>query len=206
MSTPASPAEHARLLVLSGPSGAGKTSVARRLLDHPGIARAVTMTTRAPRGDERQGVDYEFVDEGEFECRLAAGELLEHAQVYGVLYGTPRRNVERILASGRHCLLVVDVQGVASLRALGIAATYVFVDVPSLEELARRLRARGEDSPAEIAGRLEAAYKERLHRSNFDLVVVNSDLAQAVAQVELALGLGPLPEEDVSAPPSPRRT
>ena len=106
----------ARLIVISGASGVGKTSLAQRLLEHPAFRRAVTATTRAPRGQEQDQVDYHFLSRERFEAEIEAGRFLEHAHVYGRLYGTPRENVEKILQSGQHCVLLLDVQGVESLR------------------------------------------------------------------------------------------
>src|SRR5262249_18729667 len=115
------------LVVLSGPSGVGKTSVAERLLAQPGFARAVTATPRAPRKGERDGVDYVFLDEPTFRARVARGDFLEHAEVHGKLYGTPRESVDGVLRRGLACLLVIDVQGAAALRKAGVEALYVFV-------------------------------------------------------------------------------
>ena len=131
-------ADSARLIVISGPSGVGKTSVALTLLEDERFRRALTATTRAPRGEERDGVDYHFLSREAFEARRERGALLEWAAVYEDLYGTPRENVEAILASGRHCLLLLDVQGVESLQRDGVPALYVFVTAPSAEELERR--------------------------------------------------------------------
>jgi guanylate kinase len=169
-------AARGRLVVVSGPSGVGKTAVIERLLAHPRFARAVTATTRPPRAGERDGVDYLFLAPDEFRRRLDAGWFLESADVYGRLYGTPREGPERILASGRHCLLNIDVQGAATLRAAGVEAVFVFLRSPSERELARRLRARGLDGPAEVERRLAAAERELAESRHFDLVLVNDDL------------------------------
>ncbi|MBL9087294.1 MAG: guanylate kinase [Planctomycetia bacterium] len=182
-------AARGRLLVLSGPSGVGKTAVADRLLADPRVARAITATTRAPRPGERDGVDYLFLAVDEFRRRLADGWFLEHADVYGRLYGTPRSSVEAVLASGRHCLLVIDVQGVATLRAAGAEATFVLLEPPSRAELERRLKTRGSDDPASQARRLEEAERELARTELFDRRVVNADLETAAREVAATVGL-----------------
>ena len=178
-----------RLLVLSGPSGVGKSAVAERVLKDPRFARALTATTRPPRAGEKDGVAYLFLAHPEFEKRVAAGWFLEHADVYGNLYGTPRSSVESVLASGRHCLLVIDVQGVASLRKSGVEARYVFLLAPSSEHLERRLRGRGLDSPEEIAKRLAAAERELAEKRHFDTVLVNDDLEATARKLALEVGV-----------------
>lgn len=188
-----------RLLVLSGPSGVGKTAVAERLLADPRVARAITATTRAPRPGERDGVDYLFLSMDEFRRRLADGWFLEHADVYGRLYGTPRSSVEAVLASGRHCLLVIDVQGVATLRSAGTPATYVLLEPPSRAELERRLKTRGSDDPASQARRLDEAERELARAALFDHRVVNADLEAAAQEVAATVGLALAP------PPGPGR-
>lgn len=184
-----------RLIVLSGASGAGKTSVARRLLEDGRFQRAVTATTRPPRGEEREGVDYHFVDPDDFRARWRAGGYLAPAQVYGHLYGTPRENVERILDSGRHCLLVVDVQGVEDLRRREIEALYVFVDAPSFAELERRLRSRGDDAATTIKARLEAARAELRTKERFDRILVNDDIERAARELAGWVGIEDLRSE-----------
>src|SRR6185436_3009080 len=172
--------ERGLLVVLSGPSGVGKTSVAQRLLRFEGYARAVTATTRTPRTGERDGIDYRFLDEAAFRASIGRGEFLEHAVVHGKLYGTPKDAVEEILDQGLVCLLVIDVQGAATLRGQDVDALFVFVAPPSLDELERRLRERGTDSDCAIAGRLSNARGEFARSGEFDAVVINDDLGRVV--------------------------
>ncbi len=180
------------LIVISGASGAGKTSVAYRLLEDPRFARAVTATTRAARAGEQDGVDYHFLAEPEFRGRWAKEGFLAPAEVYGDLYGTPRENVERIRTSGRHCLLVIDVQGVEDLKARGLEALYVFVDAPSFEELERRLRSRGKDAAQSIEARLAAARAELEKKDLFERVLVNDDVDRAAGELAGWIGVDDL--------------
>jgi guanylate kinase len=171
------------LVVLSGPSGVGKSSVAERLLCEPNFDRAVTATTRPPRPGEKHGSDYFFVTKDAFEQALDAGKLLEHAQVHAHLYGTLRHEVETRLAGGKNVLLVIDVQGAATLRQKGVAALYVFLAPPSWEELERRLRSRATDSEAQVRTRLATAHNELARQREFDTVVINDDLDHAVGEI-----------------------
>lgn len=189
MSAADTPSTDSRLIVVSGASGAGKTSVAHRLLEDERFARAVTATTRVPRGDEQDGVDYHFLTAGDFHKRLIAEGFLAPAEVYGHWYGTPRENVEGILASGRHCILVIDVQGVEDLKESDVDALYVFVDAPSHEELERRLKGRGDDAPEKISARLRAAREELEKKDLFDRVLVNDDIERAACELAGWVGL-----------------
>ncbi len=183
------PTARGRLVVVSGPSGVGKTAVIDRLLAHARFARAVTATTRTPRTGEKDGIDYVFLSKDEFARRVAAGWFLEHADVYGRLYGTPRIHAEAILASGRHCLLNIDVQGAASLRAAGVDAWFVFLVPPSLAELERRLKDRGLDAVDVVAGRLAAVDREMAQADRFDLRLVNRDLDVTARKLALSVGV-----------------
>ena len=177
-------------LVLAAPSGAGKTTIARRLLAAtPGLALSVSVTTRAPRPGERDGTDYHFRDQAAFDALVAAGGMLEWARVLGRdCYGTPRAPVEAALAAGQDMLFDIDWQGHRSLRAaLPGDVVGVFVLPPSRDALAARLAGRGGDSAPEIARRMARAADESAHAGEFDHVIVNDDLDAAVAAVASVL-------------------
>lgn len=161
------------LVVVSGPSGVGKDSLIARLRERSDrFRKPVTMTTRRPRAGERDGHDYIFVSTAEFERHIAAGELLEHARVYGRLYGVPRAELRRAL-DGSDAILRVDVQGVATLRARLPGALFVCVVPDAPGRLAERLRARGDEEEEEIARRLAEAGAELAQREHFDHVLPN---------------------------------
>lgn len=171
------------LLVVSGPSGVGKTVLCDRLLDQGVAVRAITATTRAPRAGEKHGEHYLFFAREDFEQGVREGRFLEHAEVYGNLYGVPRESLEEQLAAGKHVLLNIDVQGAETLMKQGTDATYVFVLPPSLEELERRLRSRGSDDAEAIRVRLDTARREMELQDNYDVRVVNDDLDRAVEEL-----------------------
>jgi guanylate kinase len=157
------------LYLVTAPSGAGKTSLVRRLLEsHPNLHFSISYTTRKQRPNEVDGRDYFFVDIPEFQRMVAAGEFLEHAQVFDNYYGTARRTVERELAAGRDVLLEIDWQGAGQIRKLMPEAVSVFILPPSRSELERRLRTRGTDNDAVIARRLKDAVTDMSHWQEFD--------------------------------------
>ena len=181
-------------LVLTAPSGAGKTTLVNLLrAEFPSFVYSVSCTTRAPRGGEKDGVAYHFLSDEEFLRRVGAGEFLEHAVVHGNRYGTLKSAVETPMAEGRSVLLDIDVAGAAQVRKivralppdapLKRAFLDVFIDVPSLEELRRRLEKRGEDAPDVIERRLRNAEGERARRGEFAAIVVNDVLETAHAQL-----------------------
>jgi guanylate kinase len=178
------------MLVVSSPSGAGKTSITRRLLElEPEVTLSVSVTTRKQRPSEVDGVHYHFIDEARFAAMVARGELLEHARVYGNHYGTPRGAVETALAAGRDVLFDIDWQGAQQLR--GSASddmVGVFVLPPSIPELARRLTTRAEDSDATVRYRLAQVANDVTHWAEYEYVVVNRDLEQSVGALRAILG------------------
>ncbi len=167
------------LIILSSPSGAGKSTLAKRLMAWDGAIRfSVSATTRAPRPGEVDGREYLFCSRDAFERMVAAGEMLEHAQVFGNLYGTPRAPVEEALAAGRDTLFDIDWQGGQLIRNSALAADVVsiFVLPPSMAELHRRLRARAQDSEDVIVRRMAQSQDEISHWAEYDYVLVNHDL------------------------------
>ncbi|WP_295042934.1 guanylate kinase [uncultured Paracoccus sp.] len=169
------------LIILSSPSGAGKSTLARRLMDwDPSLRFSVSATTRAPRAGEVDGQHYYFTSAGAFHQMVEQGQMLEHAEVFGNLYGSPSAPVEAAMRDGRDTLFDVDWQGGQQIRAsaLGGHVVSIFVLPPSLPELERRLRTRGQDSDAVIAGRMEKSRSEISHWAEYDYVLVNDDLDQ----------------------------
>ncbi|TWA93366.1 guanylate kinase [Azospirillum brasilense] len=177
------------MLVLSSPSGAGKTTISRRLLDRdPGITLSVSVTTRPMRPGEQPGVHYYFVDMPEFDRMAGQGELLEHAHVFGNCYGTPRHAVETALSAGRDVLFDIDWQGMQQLAANARAdLVSIFVLPPSGTELERRLHSRGQDSAEVIAQRMAKASDEISHWAEYDYVIVNNDVDESVQAVQAIL-------------------
>jgi guanylate kinase len=171
-------------IILSSPSGGGKTTIAHRLLaQRTDLGYSVSCTTRAPRRGEQDGVDYHFVTRDEFIERRRLGEFIESAEVHGNLYGTLRREVSRVLAGGRHVIMDIDVQGARLIRESFPAAVSVFLLPPSADVLLDRLKARHTESPAQLLDRLHSALHELRAVNEYDYVVVNDDLDQAVGRV-----------------------
>ena len=173
------------MLVLSSPSGAGKTTLSRRLLEaDPGVDLSVSVTTRSPRNNEVNGRDYHFIDRARFAEMAKNNELLESATVFGNLYGTPRAPVEAAMAAGRDVLFDIDWQGTQQLRekARGDMAS-IFVLPPSIPELERRLRVRAQDVERVIQERMAKAGEELSHWAEYDYVIINDDIESAFAQV-----------------------
>jgi len=169
------------LFVIAAPSGGGKTSLTRALLERErGIKLSVSYTTRAPRPGEREGVDYHYVSADRFMALKAAGEFLEHAHVHGNWYATSATWLKAEVDAGRDVLLEIDWQGAAQVRDLMPGSVQVFILPPSLESLRQRLVKRGQDDAATIVRRLEAAREEIRHCKEFDYVIINQDFAAAV--------------------------
>ena len=172
------------LYIVSAPSGAGKTTLVRTLLENdPGIRLSISYTTRAPRPGEQDGREYNFVEMAAFRAMVERGEFLEWAEVHGNCYGTSRLWIEREMAAGRDVLLEIDWQGAQQVRQLFPAAIGVFVLPPSMDELARRLTGRGTDSADVIARRLAAAHEEMRHVFEFEYVIINDELQRALADL-----------------------
>lgn len=173
-----------RLFVVSGPSGVGKGTVVVEVLKRlPYLRRAVTYTTRQLRHGEVEGKDYHFVTREEFERLKEQGAFLEWAEVYGNFYGSPKHEVEQLLSIGCDVMLVLDVQGALAVKEKIPDAVLIFLEPPSLEELRRRIEARGTDPPEVIERRMAKAKWEMEQASKFDHIVLNDDLWEAVEEL-----------------------
>jgi guanylate kinase len=178
----------ARLFVIAAPSGAGKTTLVKALTTrNPDLRFSISYTTRPKRRNEAHGVDYLFVDKDEFDRLRAKGALLESAEVFDNFYGTSREQVDRHLGDGHHVILEIDWQGAQQVRNAMPECVTVFILPPSRQELERRLRSRGTDTEAVIERRLRDALADMSHWDEFDYVIFNDDLDQAVADLEAVL-------------------
>jgi guanylate kinase len=176
------------LIVVTGPSAVGKGTICRALLQEAtGVRFSVSLTTRRPRPGEVNGVEYEFVTHEEFRRRIDAGDVLEYAEVYGNLYGTPRSQVLEAIEQGVDVLLDIDMQGARQVRDRFPAATSVFVIPPSMEELKKRIMARGTEEDAALRRRLEEAPRWIAEGLSYDYVVVNDHIPKAVERLKAVI-------------------
>ncbi|WP_297625692.1 guanylate kinase [uncultured Rikenella sp.] len=180
-----------KVLIFSAPSGSGKTTIVRHLLERfPELEFSISATSRAPRGAERDGVDYYFMDDAEFRARVEQGEFVEWEEVYaGTCYGTLRAEIDRIWDREHVVVFDVDVVGALNIKKLfGDQALSIFIMPPSVEVLRARLEGRGTDSPEAIERRLAKAEQEIAYASKFDRVIVNDDLETAYAEARRVVG------------------
>ena len=180
-----------KVLIFSAPSGSGKTTIVRHLLERfPELEFSISATSRAPRGAERDGVDYYFMDDAEFRARVEQGEFVEWEEVYaGTCYGTLRAEIDRIWDREHVVVFDVDVVGALNIKKLfGDQALSIFIMPPSVEVLRARLEGRGTDSPEAIERRLAKAEREIAYASKFDRVIVNDDLETAYAEARRVVG------------------
>jgi len=195
------PSRRGRLFVIAAPSGAGKTSLVRALMERvPALRFSISYTTRARRPTEEHGRDYFFVGKDEFARMVGAGEFLEHATVFDNSYGTARRQVEHSLADGQDLILEIDWQGAQQVRRALPECVSIFILPPSRVELERRLRGRGTDAEEVIQRRLRDAASDMTHWREFDHVVVNDDFDRALGELEaIVTGLPAIGRIDRSA-------
>src|SRR5215831_2456002 len=181
--------QRGKLFVIAAPSGAGKTSLVRALLERePRLRFSISYTTRKQRPTEQDGRDYFFVDRATFENMVAIGEFLEHAKVFDNYYGTSKKQVEQVLANGDNVILEIDWQGAQQIRKAMPECRTIFILPPSREELERRLRDRGTDSDEVIARRLRDSISDMTHWDEFDYVVVNDNFERALEDLAAIVG------------------
>ncbi len=185
------------MLVLSSPSGAGKTTISRALLkDDPDIGMSVSVTTRPPRPGEQDGVDYYFIDAPRFEEMVRNDELLEHADVFGNRYGTPREKVDALLSDGKDVLFDIDWQGTQQVRQKARDdLVSIFILPPSTGELEARLRSRAQDPDEVVRGRMAKAADEMSHWAEYDYIIINRDIERSVVQARSILAAERLKRE-----------
>ncbi|MDU4889095.1 MAG: guanylate kinase [Clostridium sp.] len=173
-----------QLLVVSGPSGAGKGTICKALIEKNPIWISTSCTTRKPRAGEVEGVNYFFIEREEFLKRIDNDEFLEYAEVYGNFYGTPRSEVLRLLEEGKDVILEIDIQGALKIKSSYPEGVFIFIMPPSMEELRNRITNRGSETPESLKTRLEAAYDEISFASKYDYAVVNDEVDKAVKKIE----------------------
>lgn len=178
-----------RVIVISGPSGVGKTTLYRRLLgDFKGdLAFSVSATTRKPRDGERDGVDYYFLSDDEFTRRVEAGDFVEWAKVYQNRYGTLKSEIQRILDLGKHCLLDIDVQGGMNIRKAFPESYLIFIAPPSVETLRERILGRKTESPESLQARLSTALQELTMKEKYDIIIINDVLETAYTELAMTV-------------------
>ncbi len=176
-----------KLVVISGPAGVGKTTIVERLLETPGVTRSVSATSRAPRGQEKDGVDYRFYTRERFEAGIRDGEFLEHATIHGNHYGTPIKPIDEAVTDGGVIILAIDVQGAATLRRMKRDFLGIFVAPPSMEELRKRLAGRGDTPVEEVERRMARAIDELRHKDEYDIVVENNSVEGTVRDIRAVL-------------------
>ncbi|MGL4739814.1 MAG: guanylate kinase [Sarcina sp.] len=176
------------LIVISGPSGAGKGTICKALLEkHKEISLSVSATTRSPREGEVDGVNYHFLTKDDFVARLEENDFLEYAKVYGNYYGTPKSNVEKILESGKDVILEIDIQGALKVKEQSKEGVFIFILPPSMEELKQRIIKRGSETQESLMTRFKSAYKEINYVSKYNYAVVNDTVEMAVSKIEAIL-------------------
>lgn len=181
--------EKGLLIVVSGPSGAGKDTIVNEVVKRKNINAwiSISMTSRSPRGQEENGKEYFFVTREEFEENISKNNFLEYAEYNGNYYGTPKHKIEEYLNKGIDVILIIEIQGALQIKELIPEALFIFIMPPSMEELKKRLIARGTDSPNKIISRFKTAYQEINEVTKYNYVVVNDDLENAVDKVSAIL-------------------
>ncbi|SHH17211.1 guanylate kinase [Clostridium grantii] len=173
------------LLVISGPSGAGKGTICKELLEkNPDFWLSVSATTRAPRKNEQQGINYFFMTKEDFVDRLAKDDFLESAEVYGNYYGTPRESVISKIEEGKDVILEIDIQGALKVKESYPEGVFIFILPPSMDELKRRIIKRGSETEESLMRRFKSAYKEVNYVSKYNYAVMNDELSEAVEKIE----------------------
>jgi guanylate kinase len=176
--------ERGLLLVISGPSGAGKGTICKALLDKHDYWISVSATTRQPRQGEIDGKNYYFITKDDFKARIDQGDFLEYAEVYGNYYGTPKSSVIEMLDSGKDVILEIDIQGALKVKEAFKEGIFIFILPPSMEELKQRIIRRGSETPESLMTRFKSAYKEINYVSKYSYAVVNDTVDEAVKKIE----------------------